>query len=95
MGAWRLLLGGLTVWAAHFFALYAVASIFESSMTARLLVGALTAVALAANAAILVLALRRPAGGAFSRWVRSLGLIGAGFSIVAVIWQGLPALIGV
>lgn len=88
------MLGGLLVWAAHFFALYVLASVFESSMIARVGTGIATLAAVAANVGLLIAARRAEAPDAFWRWMISLGMLGVGLSLVAVLWQGLPALIG-
>lgn len=92
MRQWAILLGGLVVWAAHFFAAYLAASLFPGSDSARWMTGAATLVALAADGAILLSALRLP-GGELEAWIRRFGAIGAGLSFVAVLWQGLPALL--
>ena len=94
MPAWRIMLGGLLVWAAHFFTLYVLASVFGSSTAARLGTAAATIVAVAADVAILRAAWRSPNGDPFGRWTASLGALGASLSFVAVLWQALPALIG-
>ena len=88
------MLGGLLVWAAHFFALYILASVFESSMVARVGTGIATLAAVAANIGLLVVARRTVAADAAARWMISLGALGVALSLVAVLWQGLPALIG-
>ena len=92
MRAWLIMLGGMIVWTAHFFALYALASVFGSGATARLGTALVTLACLAADLALLKLCLRlirrdRDLQG-------SLGAFGAALSIVAVLWQGLPAAIG-
>ena len=96
MPAWRIMLGGLTVWAAHFFTLYALGSVFESTAPARFGSLVATAAAVVANLAILR-TLRQPAAGpaddAFALWMKSLGALGAMLSLVAVLWQGLPAVV--
>lgn len=102
MRAWLLLLGGMLVWAAHFGGAYAISSVFdvvaeEDAVLARLLVGGLTLLALAANALLLraaVRAHRRAAGDEAGRWIYSVGGLNAALSIVAVLWQGLPGLVG-
>lgn len=94
MGGWPTLLGGMLVWAAHFFALYAFGSIWGSSATARIATLAATALALAADALILVRILRQTPPDEFSRWTRSLGLTGCALAALAILWQALPALIG-
>ena len=96
MRAWAFLLGGLLVWAAHFFALYAVASILETSTLARLLTGLATLAGLTADIWLLRSALgnlRDGATGPTEQWANSVAALGAGLSAVAVLWQGLPALI--
>lgn len=95
MARWLLLLGGLLVWAAHFFSLYAIASIFPGDQIARWLAIIATVLALAGNSAI---AWRCLGGGiahakGFEKWVMQLALAGALLSFIAVFWQGLPALI--
>ena len=92
MRAWAWLLGGLIVWTVHFFAIYIVASVFLTTTIARALTLLVTLACLAADG-WLVARLRRQGGGDdFSEWLRTLALIGAGISAVAVLWQGLPAL---
>lgn len=89
--AWSCFLGGLLIWALHFFSLYAVASIFPTSDTARLLTGALTILCLALN----ILLWRRlaavPAHGNLNHWMRSLALLGVALSVLVILWQALPA----
>jgi hypothetical protein len=94
--AWAFLLGGLLVWAAHFFALYAIASILETSLPARLLTGLATIVGFATDIWLLRRALSRlrdDAAGPTEQWTDSVAALGAGLSAVAVLWQGLPALL--
>ena len=92
--AWRMMLGGLLVWAAHFFTLYVLASVFASTVVARIGTGAATLVAVAANVMILRAAWRSDGGDPFTRWTASLGALGAALSLVAVLWQAIPALVG-
>lgn len=95
MRAWALLLGGLIVWAVHFFTLYIVASVFLTTDTARLLALLATFGCLVADALILRAALRKRAAASDppSQWIASLAALGAALSLVAVAWQGLPALL--
>lgn len=92
MWRWAFLLGGLLVWAAHFFALYVIASLFPGAEAARWLTVAITLPALAAGGAILWLTLR-PRSDSFDKWVQGIGAIGAALSLVAVLWQALPAIL--
>lgn len=96
MRAWTLFLGGLIVWTVHFFSIYTIASIFLTSTLSRLLTLAVTAACLAADAALLLWAvrdLRRGATDEFAGWLRRLAALIAAISFVAVLWQGLPALL--
>lgn len=94
MRTWLFLLGGLIVWAVHFFALYAVASVFPDMLVARVLTVAITLPCLAADLLLFVHARRREAGSAMERWVKGAALSGIGLSGIAVVWQMLPALLG-
>jgi hypothetical protein len=97
MRAWAFMLGGMIVWAAHFFALYIVASIFLTSTTSRVLTALITLACLAAAGLLLMRttrALRRHQGGdAFTRWQAYLAALTASLALVAILWQGLPAFI--
>lgn len=89
MRTWATMLGGMIVWAIHFFALYIAGSVFPETAAARILTGLITLACLAAAAVILVRALRLVPG-----LQRTLALAGALLSAIAIIWQGLPALFG-
>ena len=93
MRAWTIMLGGLAVWAAHFFTLYGIASLLPGRPEARWLVLAATLTAVAANG-LLLWKTTRGANEADSldRWTSQLGASGAAVSLVAVIWQCVPAL---
>lgn len=96
MRTWLLLLGGLIVWAVHFFLLYGIASVFPGRDIAYWLSIVATVPALAADGAILwVTALLRMRGRTdeFGAWAVDLGAGGAAISFVAVAWQVMPALI--
>ena len=102
MRAWFFLLGGMTVWAVHFMGAYAIASIADvaaeaDAPAARWSVGAFTLACLAADGLILaavVRGLRRATGDGLDQWILSVGGLGAALSLLAVFWQGLPALVG-
>lgn len=96
MRRWVLLFGGLTIWAAHFFLLYAFASIFPDQQIANVLTWVATVPALAADAALLwITAARRlsAAGDELDQWLLTVGALGAALSFIAVLWQALPAAI--
>ena len=96
MRAWLLLLGGMIVWTAHFFALYGLGSVFGTSLTARIATALVTVACLAADAWLLWLCVataRRHDAEAVIGWPARLGAPVAVLSLVAVAWQGLPALL--
>ena len=93
MRGWTFLLGGLIVWAVHFFALYAIASIFLTTPTARLLAVLVTMACLGAGFILLIRALRSDTSTPTDAWMRTIALCGLGLSDVAIFWQALPALL--
>jgi hypothetical protein len=96
MRAWLLLLGGMLVWTVHFFALYALGSIFETTFIARIGTVAVTLACLAADGWLLVLCLRTARhhdADTVIGWPARLGAPLTVLSLVAVAWQGLPALL--
>lgn len=96
MSKWALILGGLTIWAAHFFLLYAFASLFPGSRTAQVLTLIATVPALGADALLLWIAAARALTrdpDEFETWVLNVAAAGALLSFVAVLWQAMPALV--
>lgn len=92
---WILLLGGLLIWAAHFFLLYAFASIFPGSDTARWLTVAATVLGLGANGVIVRAAVSRHdehSSDDLEHWARQVAIPECVLSIAAVLWQGLTVL---
>lgn len=93
MRPWFVILGGLTVWAAHFLAIYVIASALPGQAVARFLVLAASFAAIAADAFILAASSRMTSGDALDRWIVKLGRVGAALSLLAVTWQSVPALL--
>ncbi|MGB3930596.1 MAG: hypothetical protein WBL20_16760 [Sphingobium sp.] len=89
MKSWLLLLGGMLVWTVHFFGVYAIAEIAPRAWP----VVALTVLAVATDLWLLRHIRREPDSAGFSGWRRSVALGGAALSLVAVTWQGLPAML--
>lgn len=84
------------VWTAHFFGLYLIASLWLTTNTARVVAGVFTVACLAADGWLLwrTAPARRGDGiDTVDRWLLVLAFLGAAFSALAVLWQGLPALI--
>src|SRR3546814_11085129 len=101
-------LAGRLIWAAHFLLIYGFAALacargfadvrLLGAGVVPLIVGAATAVAILAVAAMLLLALLGPGkenaaargGPRFLRWMTALV---SGLSLVAIVWTGLPVLL--
>lgn len=105
MRSWILLLGGLLVWFVHLMGVYGIVSFADvvgrpDSVSARAAVGGLTVLAAGGDAVLIWLALRGatdpqgPAPAELTRFWRSMAAGGAAFSLLAVLWQGLPAIVG-
>jgi hypothetical protein len=95
MRKWGLLLGGLLVWTAQFFLLYGIVSIFPGTMLARVLAIAVTIPAIAACAWLIWFTWKviDTAPDEVDRWIARTGFGVALLALVAVIWQGLPAVL--
>jgi hypothetical protein len=85
MRAWILMLGGLAVWAAHFFVLYAIASVLPGQLQARWWALAATLPALIAAVLILRRALASAGSDPFA--------LGAATALLAITWLAAPALL--
>jgi hypothetical protein len=92
MRSWLLLLAGLLVWAAHFFALYAIGEFGGEATEWRVAVVLLTILCLAANLGLVFALLKARRTDGFERWRASVAAGGLALSVIAVTWQGLPAL---
>ena len=97
MRAWVLLLGGLLDWALHFFLVYGIASLLPGTALARMLTIAATLLCLGGAALLLRWSSRGWRGADqddLSRWMWGVSAGGAGLAAVAIVFQGLPALLG-
>jgi hypothetical protein len=97
MRRWLLLLGGPLIWAAHFLAVYAIASVSvviagETNFEARALIVSAGALAALAAMMLIVAAWRMPRDEPIDAFWRVVALAGATIGLVAVVWQTLPAL---
>lgn len=93
MRRWTFLLGGMIVWTVHFFALYAIASIFLTTPLARTLVIVVSVGCLAADAWLFRRALAAPRADGIDAWSRTLAMLTIGISALAVFWQAFPAVL--
>lgn len=95
MGMWRNFLGGMLLWTAHFFAVYGIASLFPGTRLAALLVLVVTGLALAVAGYLLTATLRhhRTEEDSLKRWSSKGSAILYALAGLAVLYQGLPALL--
>lgn len=93
MRTWAFMLSGLIVWAIHFFTLYIVASIWLSSPLARMLTVGLTLGCLAVLIVLMRRARRDRRREPLDAWSRAIASPGLALAGIAVLWQGLPALL--
>lgn len=94
MKAWIFFLGGLIVWAAHFFEVYIIGSLFPGTELARWLVLALTLLGVGIASLLLLLISRRREAqrDTLDRWSSALAGSGYALAIIAIAYQGLPAI---
>lgn len=93
MRSWTILLGGLLIWAAHFFLLYGIGEFAEASAVSRTAVLLLSAFALLADGLLARRVMLTVRTDDFGRWHAGVALGGVVLSALAVLWQTLPALI--
>ena len=93
MRFWRNLLGGLILWAAHFFAIYGIASILSGTQAAVVLAILVTGLALAVTAWLFAKTASslRGASDDIQRWSSRLSLLGYVLAGAAIAYQGLAA----
>lgn len=96
------MMGGLIVWTAHFFGVYALASLGDVVSAADAPVwraavagfsGLCLVIALALTAHA-VARLRRAPEDPAAQFQPEIAAVGAGISAIAILWQALPAWIG-
>ena len=95
MRVWRHLLGGLILWTAHFFGVYAIASILPGTAAAPFLVVMVTVLAMGIAwwLATKTFAALRSATDDLHRWSAGVALIGYALAGTAILYQGLPAVL--
>lgn len=87
-----MLLGGLAVWAVHFFALYIVASIFLTTPVARTLTLLISLACLGADGLLFAWVIRADPSRT-DRWIRTMAPHAIALSTLAIFWQALPAIL--
>jgi hypothetical protein len=91
MRSWLILLGGLLLWAAHFFLAYGLGEFAAQDAAVRIAIVAATLLAVAAELLLLRHCLRQREAD-FAGWQYRIGAVGAAIGGIAILWQGLPAL---
>jgi hypothetical protein len=96
MRTWLILLGGPILWTAHFFALYIIASLLPGTRTAAIFVILATVIAITIAIWATLRAVRslKVTADDFRRWSLCLSILATAISLVAIVYQGMPALIG-
>jgi hypothetical protein len=88
------MLSGPLLWAAQFFGAYIIASVFPGTELARWLVGLLTIACLGAAGLLLFKVVGQGrAEDDVDTWVTGIAAMGHAVAIVAIAYQGLPALL--
>ena len=97
MRQWLFLLGGLTLWAVHFFALYAIGSIYPGQAKARDMVLLVTLAAFLPGLLLLRAAWLELDGGQETNRPHILlvraSALGTFLALISIAWQALPAII--
>lgn len=95
MREWRHLLGGMLLWTAHFFAVYGIASLLPGTRLAAILVLFATGFALAIAGYLLAVTVRehRTEEDSLKRWSSKGSAVLYALAGLAVLYQGLPALL--
>lgn len=93
MRGWAILLSGLVVWSEHFFFLYAVASTLPGVPWTRIVVIAATLVAVVTNLLIFRTVRVLSSDDPVDRWIAQGARLGALLSLIAVLWQAMPAIV--
>ncbi|WP_394270319.1 hypothetical protein [Qipengyuania sp.] len=90
--AWRSLLGALSIWAAHFFAIYGIGSIWPGTTLANVLT---IASGLLALAGLILFAIRnhRVEMSDGIEWAGRVGSLALSIASLGVIWQTLPSIL--
>lgn len=94
MRSWLILLGGLLLWAVHFFLLYGIGEFAGASAASRGAVLLLSGLALGAVGLLARQLLPLDRSDDFTRWRAAVAVGGLALSALAIAWQALPALIG-
>lgn len=97
MTRWLILLGGPLIWAAHFGAVYFIASVSvllagQTTLPARLAILGCSLAATGAASAFVLWCGRSGKTRALGPFWRSAGIAGGAIALAAVVWQTLPAL---
>ena len=95
MQQWRNLLGGLLLWAVHFFAVYIIGSVFPGTRIASVLVIIATLAILVIDAILAIRLLRTLTSlhDGLQRWMDGISMLGYTLAAVAIIYQCLPAIL--
>lgn len=98
MKTWAWMLGGLTVWAVHFVGVYLVSSVADVVATADDAGWRMAALAFSGLCALIAAGLVWASVRRLNRrgpgFPDQMAALGSGVSLIAIVWQALPTLIG-
>lgn len=93
MKSWLIIMGGLILWAVHFFLLYLLAEFGGSGTGVRLAASLCTLVLLGAAAWMFVAVSRETPGDPFAWWRRRAAMLALAFGGLGIVFQYMPVLL--
>lgn len=93
MKSWFIMMGGLVLWAVHFFLLYLLAEFGGSGLGIRLAASLFTLVILGGVAWMFVAVRQKTPGDPFARWRRRAAMLALAFGGLGIVFQYLPVLL--
>ncbi|NYF32570.1 hypothetical protein [Sphingopyxis sp. JAI108] len=93
MKSWLIMMGGLILWAVHFFLLYLLAEFGGGASGVRVAASLGTLAILGAMAWLGVTVVRVVPQNAFGRWRRRAGLLALAFGGFGIVLQYLPVVL--
>jgi hypothetical protein len=93
MKSWFIMMGGLVLWAVHFFLLYLLAEFGGSGSGVRLAASLFTLVILGGVAWMFVAVRHKTSRDPFARWRRRAAMLALAFGGLGIVFQYLPILL--
>ena len=93
MKSWFIMMGGLVLWAVHFFLLYLLAEFGGSGSGVRLAASLCTLAILGGAVWMFVAVRHKTSGDPFARWRRRAAMLALAFGGLGIVFQYLPILL--